>query len=177
MPNEFSKEKYLTDSQVKELERVLNKFKDRDIRNCTMLWVLLYTGGRAQEVLNLTVKDFCPIEETITIHGLKKSNNREIPIPKWLAKRVSELQPSEDGRLFPIAYTRLRDIWVLYRPVPKKLHSLRHTAAIRILRKTKDMAIVKAVLGHRSWSNTFIYADYLHTQDELRKALLGGTSW
>ena len=82
MPDQFSMRKYLIDSEVAELHRVLDKFKDRDIRNCTMFWVLLHTGARAQEVLNLTVKDYCPKEGTLTIHGLKNSNNREIPLPK-----------------------------------------------------------------------------------------------
>ena len=172
MPARFCREKYLTDSQVTDLNYVLEKFQNRDFRNCTMLWMLLHTGGRAQEILNLVRKDFCEIEGTITIHGLKGSNDREIPIPGWLAKRLLELTPGPDGRLFPISYNRMRAIWIMYRPVKKKLHSLRHTAAIRVLRKTKDLAIVKTLLGHKSWGNTFIYADYLHTQDELRRAIL-----
>jgi len=76
------------------------------------------------------------------------------------------------GSLFPISYHRLYQIWHQYRPVAKKFHSLRHTFAIRLYRKTKDLRLVQVALGHRNITNTMIYADYIYSQQELRKLIL-----
>ena len=80
--------------------------------------------------------------------------------------------PKGGNNLFPIGYHRLRQIWDWYRPVPKKFHSLRHTFAIRLYRKTKDLRLVQVALGHRNITNTMVYADYVYSQQELKKLIL-----
>ena len=115
--------------------------------------------------------DIDTYEETVFIRGIKGSNDREIPLPKWLFRELLNLTP-EGVRIFPISYNRLRQIWQLYRPVPKKFHSLRHTFAIRLYRKTKDIRLVQVALGHRNITNTMIYADYVYSQQELKKLIL-----
>ena len=77
-----------------------------------------------------------------------------------------------DDLLFPISYSRLIQIWEHYRPTHKKFHSLRHTFAIRLYKKTKDLRLVQVALGHRNITNTMIYADYVYSQQELRKLIL-----
>jgi integrase/recombinase XerC len=56
--------------------------------------------------------------------------------------------------------------------VHKKLHGLRHTFAIRLYKKTKDIRLVQVALGHRNITNTMVYADYAYSQQELRKLIL-----
>jgi len=77
-----------------------------------------------------------------------------------------------DQKIFPITYNRYRQIWEMYRPTHKKLHSLRHTFAIELYKKTKDIRLVQFALGHRNITNTMIYADYVYSQQELRKLIL-----
>ncbi len=169
----LNKNKYLLDPEVERLNHILESFKDKDTRNCTMLWTLLHTGARAQEVLNLTPDDLNTYDESVFIRGLKGSNDRELPVPSWLFQRLAkEMQRSQDNILFPISYNRLRQIWDLFRPVHKKLHALRHTFAIRLYKKTKDLRLVQVALGHRNITNTMIYADYAYSQEELRKLIL-----
>lgn len=178
----LNKNKYLIDPEIERLNHILESFKDKDPRNCTLLWLLLHTGARAQEVLNLRLEDLNSYEETVFIRGIKGSNDRELPLPSWLFKRLVseqghkaedfEYKVSEGGVLYPITYNRLRQIWDHYRPVHKKLHSLRHTFAIRLYKKTKDLRLVQVALGHRNITNTMIYADYAYSQEELRKLIL-----
>lgn len=171
----LNKNKYLLDPEADRLEYILRSFEKKDRRNCTLLWTALYSGARAQEILNLRPEDLNTYDETILIHGLKGSNDRELPLPKWLFDRVlAELPHASDGRLFPISYNRLRQIWDHYRPVHKKFHSLRHTFAIRLYRRTKDLRLVQVALGHRNISNTMVYADYIYSQQELRRLILPG---
>lgn len=169
---ELTKAKYLLDEEQAHLVSTLERFKDKDPRNCTLIWTALHTGARATELLNIRYEDVDGYGETVYIRGIKDSDNREIPIPSWLCKRLLALTP-KDGRLFPITYNRFRQIWQDYRPVKKKLHCLRHTFAINLYRKTKDVKLLQMALGHRNWNNTMIYANYQYKTSELRKALLG----
>jgi integrase/recombinase XerC len=158
---------------VDRLQHILQSFQDKDPRNCTLLWLLLHTGGRAQEILNLRGEDLNPFDRTVFIRGIKGSNDREIPLPDWLFERLSRLVPSgPSAMVFPITYNRLRQIWELYRPVHKKLHALRHTFAIRLYKKTRDIRLLQVALGHRNITNTMIYADYTYSQEELRRLIL-----
>jgi integrase len=169
----LNKNKYLLDPEMDRLNYILDSFKDKDPRNCTLLWTLLHSGARAQEVLNLTADDLNTYDESVFIRGLKGSNDRELPVPSWLFQRLTaELSRAQNQRLFPITYNRLRQIWDLYRPVHKKLHALRHTFAIRLYKKTKDLRLVQVALGHRNITNTMIYAEYAYSQEELRKLIL-----
>lgn len=168
----LNKNKYLLDPEVDRLNYLLESHQHRDERNCTLLWLALHTGARAQEALNLRNVDLNAYEETVFISGLKGSNDREIPVPNWLFRRLQALKTDPEGRLFPITYNRFRQIWDLYRPVQKKLHALRHTFAIRLYKKTKDLRLVQVALGHRNITNTMIYADYVYSQQELRRLIL-----
>lgn len=168
----LSKAKYLLDEEFNHLNNTLEKFKITDERNCTLLWLAIHTGARATEVLNVTAEDLDPHEMTVLIKGIKGSDDRDIPLPKWLFLRVKALAPVS-GRVFPITYIRFHQIWQLYRPCKKKLHSLRHTFAINLYRKTKDVRLIQLTLGHRNLDNTMIYADYQFKTSELRRAILG----
>lgn len=169
----LNKNKYLLEPEVDRLEYILRSFANKDPRNCTLLWTCLHSGARAQEVLNLRVEDLNTYDETVFFKGLKGSNDRELPLPGWLFQRlVQEIPNSRDNMLFPITYNRLRQIWELYRPVHKKLHALRHTFAIRLYKKTKDLRLVQVALGHRNITNTMVYADYVYSQQELKKLIL-----
>lgn len=171
----LNKNKYLLDPEAQRLEYLLKSHLDQDLRNCILLFLALHTGARAMELLNLTTGDINHHDQSIFIKGIKGSNDREIPLPPWLFQKLEKLTAQnkpEEPRIFPISYNRLRQIWELYRPIPKKFHSLRHTFAIRLYKKTKDLRLVQVALGHRNITNTMIYADYLYSQQELRRLIL-----
>lgn len=169
----LNKTKYLLEPEAQALEITLQKFHIKDLRNVLLIELALKTGARAQEVLNIRRIDLDEHEQTVLILGLKGSSDREIPLPSPLFKRLFNFaSQSKTERLFNISYSRFRAIWVLYRPVHKKLHSLRHTFAIRLYRKTKDLRLVQVALGHRNITNTMVYAEYIYSQVELRRLIL-----
>ncbi len=169
----LNKNKYLLDPEVQELLRLMDKFHSQDPRNTLMILLALRTGARAQEILNLKIGDLNAYDETIFIQGIKGSNDREIPIESELFQKVLRFAQTIDGiKLFDLSYARLYQIWENYRPVQKKFHSLRHTFAIQIYQKTKDIRLVQVALGHRNIMNTMIYADYVYSQQELRRLIL-----
>lgn len=172
-PYSLNKSKYLTDFELGRLNKILDSFELKDSRNVLLLRLALKTGARANELLSLRKSDLDPQEETVFIRGLKGSNDREIPLKSRLFDQLfKESQNSSGEMVFPISYSRLRQIWQLYRPVHKKFHCLRHTFAIQVYRKTKDVRLLQMALGHRNIVNTMIYADYVYSREELKKLLL-----
>lgn len=166
--------KYLTEPELTHLEAVLQRFGSSAPRNTLLLEMLLKTGARASEMLGTTGRDVNFHHQTIFIRGSKGSADREIPLKDALFARLWHLVqhlPSLDSKLFPIGYNRLGDIWREFRPVKKKLHCLRHTFAIGVYKRTKDIRLVQRVLGHRSLKNTLIYQDYVYNQTEFRRIL------
>lgn len=170
---QLNKNKYLLPPEKERLMKIVKDYVLTDTRNCLIMWLALRTGARAQEILNLEKSDLNSYDETVFIRGIKNSNDREIPLPPDLFKLLVRYSDSISGnRLFPITYDRLYQIWEFYRPIPKKFHSLRHTFAIELYQKTKDLRLVQVALGHRNITNTMIYADYIYSQQELKKLIL-----
>ncbi len=169
----LNKNKYLLSPEADRLRKILTDFQGSDPRNCFLLSLGLRTGARAQELLNLQKTDLNAYDQTIFVRGIKGSNDREIPLHSRFFEDLHRYTESVSGtKLFDIGYQRLYQIWEFYRPVPKKFHSLRHTFAIELYQKTKDLRLVQVALGHRNITNTMIYADYVYSQQELRRLIL-----
>ncbi|MBX3019390.1 MAG: tyrosine-type recombinase/integrase [Bdellovibrionaceae bacterium] len=169
----LNKNKYLLDDELARLRQIFRSFQDSDPRNVLLLELALQTGARATELLNCQRSDLILNDETLFIRGIKGSNDREIPLPSKLFQRLHRYNQGLEGtKLFDISYERLYQIWQLYRPVPKKFHSLRHTFAIELYKRTRDIRLLQVALGHRNIANTMIYADYLYSKEELRRLLV-----
>ena len=164
----LNRTKYLEPHELSHLMQRLEKSFSRD---STLILLALKTGARAQEILNIEQPDLSDTYKTVLIKGLKNSNDREIPLQPDVYARVKRLC-FENPRVFPISYSRLVQIWQLHRPCNKKFHSLRHTFAIELYKRTRDIRLVQVALGHRNISNTMIYADYIFKTEELRKLIL-----
>lgn len=169
----LNKNKYLLDFEYDKLQEILSTFESRDPRNVLMLKMALATGARATELLNIKRIDLDVKSKSVAIYGIKGSNDREIPLENKLFLSLQSYMQSTDGlRVFEITYPRLVQIWLNYRPVQKSFHTLRHTFAIRLYKKTRDIRLLQFALGHRNIANTMIYADYVYSQEELRKLIL-----
>lgn len=169
----FSTDKYLTPTEDLMLSFILNKKKSRDT---LMLTLLRKYGMRQSEMLMLRPCDINVEIRTMKIQGLKGSNSRELPLTDELFARIMyEVSkcPGDDMKIFPIGRKRLFAIWAFYRPVKKPLHALRHSFGVEMYKKTKDLHLVKNLLGHKSIASTMIYLDFVQSQEEFRKALVG----
>lgn len=166
--------KFLQDAEYEHLTRVLEQMKDKEPRDTLMLQLLLNTGARPSEMLALRGMDVNWHEGSVFIRGIKGSRDRDIPIPPWLLQKLKECtgEPRGEEKLFKVSYSRLSQIWCSYRPVKKALRSTRHTFAVRLYRKTKDVRLVQLALGHRWLQTTEIYLDYQYSMDEMKAALL-----
>ena len=169
----LNKNKYLLPPEVGQLRALIERSWLAEPRNSLLLELGLSTGARASELLGILKVDLNPYDQSVFIRGIKGSNDREIPLKPELFQRLNAFSETmTQAQIFPICYERLQQIWYFYRPAPKKFHSLRHTFAIELYQKTKDLRLVQVALGHRNIQNTMVYADYLYSVQELRRLIL-----
>lgn len=176
-PYAIDKTKHLSDREYDRLhKKMLDLNGTHRERDATLILTSMYTGARPQEVLNIRAKDLSLDEKSVFIYGLKKSDNREIPVPDWLFKRllaeVKAKLPAKNPKIFEIGYQRYNQIWKDLGLSNHTLKSLRHTFAVRNYKRSgHDLNVIQSLMGHRSIQNTIVYAKYQSTMESVRKAL------
>lgn len=169
---EITRSKYLIEHEYNQLLRTLARFKNSDIRNTNLIYLSIFTGARASEILLLEDYDLNRNDRTVSLFGLKNSRSRTLPIPAWLFDRLANNPLKSHDKLFPITYRRFSQIWDLYKPCNKGIHCLRHTFALRLYAKTKDIKLVQLALGHKSLSSTMVYSDFVYSQEQMKRVLI-----
>lgn len=163
--------KFLTDTERLSLESFLRERLESDTRNSVMILVALHTGARANELLSLTWQDVNVETGAVFIRTIKGGAPREVVVPKFILRPLASLKETSPERPFALSYSRLAELWREYRPCTKPFHSLRHTFAMRVYDRTKDIRFTQRALGHRSISNTMVYADYVYSASEYKKIM------
>lgn len=168
----ITKEKFLNDTEYENLSRRVRRCRER---HSILLKLYMYTAARAKEGLRIKLKDLDYDSKSVFVHGLKGSNARDIPLPRWfffeLWHYAHTVCKGPDDRIFPFCYTIINRLWHVHRPAKKKFHSLRHTLALRVFRQTRDIKLVQILLGHKSILNTMVYLDFDYSQDEMKRIL------
>jgi integrase len=158
---QLTPDKYLSPQELKLLKL---KLQDVPEQYRAYFMVLLETGARASEALAIQPTDLLHEHKSVLIRGLKNSRDREIPLSQELFSLLSKLAIASDGFLFPWKLRNSDRLWHLYRPCRKKLHALRHTFAVNLYQKTRDIKIVQFALGHKNIANTMIYLEIDQTE-------------
>lgn len=155
-------DKYLADDELKSVNKLIHTYNNRDI---AILALAVHTGARASELLLVQASDLDHETKSVYIRGLKSSRDRWIPLHDNIFNLVKGYIP------FDISYRRLHQIWDYYKPMDKTFHSIRHTFAVNLYKRTKDIKLVQIALGHVNITNTMIYVDYVMSKEELRRIL------
>jgi len=178
--------KYMSKAETKQLRQsaearaYLDDSKGRV--GGALAWMLvdtaLSTGLRVSELASLKVKDINFKRGCLTVTRLKKKKKKKCPetlaISKELTKHLQSYIESgtnrANGMLFvgkrgTLSAQGLQQIWkasIKRAGLPKELsiHSARHTIAVHLLKKTKNLRQVQKQLGHSSPATTAnMYAD------------------
>lgn len=170
--NQLNKEKFLSPAEREHLEKLAWRLYASEPRDSLIVLLALHTGARPQELLNVELKDIDASDNTIHIRGLKGSNDRDLPLKPELFKALQDYAATVSGpMLFDIKYRRLEQVWQNLRPAKKSFKSLRHTFAITLYDKWRDIKLVQIALGHRSLSSTMVYVDFVYSADQLKKII------
>lgn len=156
--------------------RFIDQAYAQDGRTGLMMQVLLETGARVSEFIQLRVEDISFEERVVIIRHGKGDKRREVPIRRELAQLLQiHLDQRRAGPLFrsrqqgsgstPYLYTRQR-IGQRVRQIAQAAgihkrvypHLLRHTMATRLLSLGMDIAEVQRFLGHEDIATTQLYA-------------------
>jgi len=164
----ISKLKYLTPVEVVELELRIKNAKRSEHREAVMFEILLRTGMRSSELLLLRPMDMQLDTQTICVATVKGGKDRELPLPLELYRQLEGYAtgPSDEA-IFKIEHRTLLYHWHHFRTVKKKLHSLRHTYAYNLYKRSRNLLLVKRALGHRSINSTMVYQEQFYQQDDI----------
>jgi len=155
-------------------------------RNYAMMAMLIFTGMRRGELINLRTTDVALVERAVTVRG-KGNKMRVIPLVDQVVDAVRdwlEFRPADckHDYLFTTAHgnrihpSRMQRIWkgILRRSGIQQegvsLHTLRHSMATLLLQSGRcSLVEIQRILGHSRLDTTAIY---LHVNDaELREAV------
>lgn len=180
---------FLTDTEIERF--ISTPIRYRKIswiskRDKAVLDTLIFTGCRRSELLSIRMNDVCLESKTLLIANGKGNRQRMIPLCPNLIKSLIDyldVRPKVNTDCLFLASSGLtklgnNGLYKLFKRhlhrcgIEKQgitLHSVRHTFATRVLRKSKDLVSVQKLLGHRSIDTTSIY---LHITDEdMRRAV------
>ncbi len=164
--------RFLTDSELRRLlEAAASRRHVHAPRDFALLSLLATTGIRPSEALALTTRDvhLGDAEPWISVMRLKTGRSApvadELAVPAVLAValRTHAETIAAGARLFPMHRRQAERLFHYYArqaAIPGRtwLYCLRHTAATRIYRVTRDIRTVQAALGHAHPNTSTLYA-------------------
>lgn len=178
---------FMNEDELKKfLEAIENSdFKNNTIRNKLIIKIIIFTGIRVSEAINIKLKDISEENELYIIRIRAKGNKYRVVMIKkelieHLLKDVRVNYLSEDGLLFvnrngkalTQAYVSRIVEQILFRAGIRKqkngAHMLRHTFATLLYKKQKDLVLVQEALGHASLNTSRIYTHF--DNDKLKLA-------
>lgn len=150
-----------------EIKKILNYFDSRGGMPRIAFRLLLYTGLRLGEMMNLKWTDINLDKKTLSA-GTKTKEARTIPLSDKIISYLKEL-PQETDRVFdngaggPLYhrkhwYRLLQEACAIMGVRRHSIHSLRHTFVRNLLEKGVELTLVAKLCGHRDVRTTMRYA-------------------
>ncbi|SMC09656.1 tyrosine-type recombinase/integrase [Nitratiruptor tergarcus] len=171
---------YMTEEEIARFLHALQTYPFRSdvaARNRLVIKIILYTGIRVSEAINLKVKDIIPQDNVFMLKIVGKGNKIRVVMIKsdkikndldeWMQKRRCEdglLLCNSRGKPLTQAYiSRIVEQILLSCGIKKEkngAHMLRHTFATLLYNKSKDLVLVQESLGHASLDTSRIYTHF-----------------
>jgi integrase/recombinase XerD len=190
---------YLTDPEVDALLASCDRTTWTGRRDHTMLLLAIQTGLRISELVNLTIADIT-LGVGAHVHTLGKGRKqRRTPLVAhtvaalrpWLTERhappTAPLFPTITGRPLSrdaiehrvsLTANRAQQACPSLRGKHVTTHTLRHTAAMRLLHSGVDITVIALWLGHEhvTTTSTYLHADMTMKQRAIDRTTPPGTT-
>lgn len=174
---------FMTENEVQRFIKAIDdfSFSPKTIyRNRLILKLILYTGIRVSEALNLKAKDISPKDEYYILQVRGKGNKPRVVmifrrhieslLKNWLNQKEALCLKNElifcnfKGTVLTQAYiSRIVEMVLSYAGIRKEkngAHMLRHSFATLLYQKSLDLILVQEALGHSSISTSRIYTHF-----------------
>lgn len=168
--------KHLNPDQYHKLLKALPAYRATN-PFALLIELIARSGMRTHEILAFQPqRDINISQGLLTVHGCKGSNTRKVPVPKFFLKDLhgidpSTIKPSTLKRRLRHEWTILRQQIFGFGAQGVSMHGLRASFAVAIYKATKDIMLVKDLLGHKSLSSTAYYINLVEL-DERRSEIL-----
>lgn len=159
--------KYLEKSEIVQALQVAAK---KGPREYLIISIFAKTGMRVSEISRIKPQDILVEANQLIVKG-KGGKIRNIDIAADLVMmminhvKIIGLRPSQT--LFDVTIRRLQQICNEIADV--NAHAFRHSYAIHLLKKTKNIRYVQKQLGHSSMATTQIYLQFMDFDEEKTK--------
>jgi site-specific recombinase XerD len=146
-------------------------------RDRALFTLMLGSGIRVGSALALEADDVDLERGELQLRTTKGNVPTSVPLSRAICDHLrAYVAGHANGLLFPISSRhaqRRLELWCKRAGIEHRVrpHDLRHSFAIRIYRKTRDLLLVQQALRHRSIASTTVYA---RTDDEAVRAAVGG---
>lgn len=171
---------YLNEEEIRRFLKTLDEYPFRPalaIRNRLLIKMILFTGVRISEILNLHKKDMALEDGYYLLRIRGKGNKPRVVMVKGelidgLLKSWLDDAPCEEGLLFcngkgkalTQAYASRIIEQVMtgagLRKEKNGAHMLRHSFATKLYQKSKDLVLVQESLGHADINTSRIYTHF-----------------
>lgn len=174
---------YMNEVEIQRFLKCIDDFEQSEkisARNRLAIKLIIYTGVRVSEALNLRLKDIFPEGEAYLLQIRGKGDKMRVAMIKrkhiqplldeWLAKRrelgiKSELLIcNQKGSALTQAYIyKVVDQILSYGGIFKEkmgAHMLRHSFATLLYQKSQDLVLVQEALGHADLNTSRIYTHF-----------------
>jgi len=168
---------FFTDEEIEGMKNYIqtqfknsNKRSEIHKRYFALIVVLLRTGGRIDEVLQLEARDFSLENNTVKLRTLKRRDEayRVVPMHPELRSTILEyflnlhIDPRSDEKLFKM--TR-QGVDKYFKKMQSSLnfrihvHKFRHTFAVKAIMSGVPLNVLQKWLGHASVFTTNVYTE------------------
>ena len=184
MPAPKKLPRVLTDPEARALIEAFNPRYDAGVKNRCLVRLMLEAGLRVSEVVSLRPADLDMQSCRLLVKDGKGGKDRGLWISEDLRDRVGEWKArrAESDWLFPTRTGKKTSPRSVRRTVKTYAHraalvnadeisphTLRHTFATRLLRRSGNIRMVQKALGHADLSTTMLYTHIV--DDELEDAM------
>jgi integrase len=167
--------RFLNENQLKAFSEALSEHGS--LRDQVMMNLTLHLGLRAQELVNIRIKDIEPESYQITIQGLKGGRKRAYAaINKKLWRKLKRYIKEQDPKdqLFPVSVQTAKNIFKKYARLAGlnsdfSIHSLRHTCGILRAKSGDSPIAIMLWLRHRSISSTMVYVEQVRFERDAER--------
>lgn len=146
----------------KELIPIIEQFSLNPLRDKLIIYIMLYTGMRRQDVVNLKKCDFDNKLRQVKVFQNKTQRHRVCFYPEKVQQLLNEYLPTVNDKLFDLTGNGLYQIYRRLKPKFTSCnvypHLMRHIFSTELYQRSGDINLLKEQRGDTNIKTTLRYA-------------------
>jgi integrase len=143
----------------RDIKKILKKLRNKNIEHYKVITLLLITGLRVSELINLSFEDIDFDENIINFRNEKENRNDKIPLHPTLKQSILNYCKNYEGKLFNYKSRHslhfFKKFLIDENYSKYSLHTLRKTYITKLLNSGLSVYDVKTLARHKNLKTTF----------------------